>query len=277
MAGDWIKLSTDLWDAPEIIEIVELTGLVDDAVVGKVARIWAWFDRHTENGTARITLAYLNHLVSCPQFAEAMCAVGWLLVDGRHVQLPRFDRHNGQTAKTRALTARRVKRLRNDAERTTALPEKRREEKKDPYRSFPLLVPQKAQPTQQSRSTQPPKPTPQARATPPPKPTQQQIETIYAAYPRKVGSAKAKAEIVRALRKVTFDRLLAAVQEFALSRVGEDPQWTPYPERWFSKERWNDDPREWKHCGTRSDASRLGPGQIYDPEAESKDPTVGRL
>jgi hypothetical protein len=277
MAGDWIKLSTDLWDAPEIIEIVELTGLMDDAVVGKVARIWSWFDRHTENGTARITLAYLNHLVSCPQFAEAMCAVGWLLVNGRHVQLPRFDRHNGQTAKARALTARRVKRSRNAAERTTALPEKSREEKKDPNRSLLLLVPQNPQPTPQPAPTQPAKATPLPRLTPQPKPTQQQIETIYAAYPRKVGSAKAKAEIARALRKVTFDRLLAAVQEFALSRVGEDPQWTPYPERWFSKERWNDDPREWKRGTGISDATRLGPGQIYDPEAQSKDPTVGRL
>jgi len=277
MAGDWIKVSNDLSRKPEVVEMADLTGLDVFAVVGRLVEVWSWFDGHSENGNARITLAYLNHLVACPQFAEAMCAVDWLLVDDRHLQLPHFDRHNGQTAKTRALTARRVKRLRNDAERTTALPEKRRVEKKDPYRSFPLPVFQKAQPTQQSISTQPPKPTPQARPTPPPKPTQQQIETIYAAYPRKVGSAKAKAEIVRALGKVTFDRLLAAVQEFALSRVGEDPQWTPYPERWFSKERWNDDPREWKHCGTRSDASRLGPGQIYDPEAESKDPTVGRL
>jgi hypothetical protein len=111
----------------------------------------------------------------------------------------------------------------------------------------------------------------------PSKPTRDEIETIYAAYPRKVGSAKAKAEIARALGKVTFDRLLAAVQLFALSRVGQDPHWTPHPERWFSKERWNDDPREWQRGPGSSGTPRLGPGQIYDPEAQTKDPTIGRL
>jgi hypothetical protein len=77
-----------------------------------------------------------------------MILSGWMADDGQSLTLPNFDRHNGKTAKTRAMTAKRVashKAKSNAASVTSsvsdALPreEKRREEKSSHYASLSLL------------------------------------------------------------------------------------------------------------------------------------------
>jgi hypothetical protein len=45
MAGDWIKLQKDTPDKPEVLAIATRMNLDPDAVVGKLVRIWSWFDR----------------------------------------------------------------------------------------------------------------------------------------------------------------------------------------------------------------------------------------
>ena len=136
MAGDWIKVEVSLTMKPEVWRIAAMTGLDADAVVGKLIRAWAWFDAHTENGNAAgVTFALLDSVCGRSGFADAMSSVGWLEQDGDTMRLPNFGRHNGKTAKNRALTAKRVashKGKSNASSVTDALPreEKRREEKK---------------------------------------------------------------------------------------------------------------------------------------------------
>jgi hypothetical protein len=77
-----------------------------------------------------VTLSFLDRLTNCPGFADAHVSVGWLISRNGRLSVPNFDRHNGQTAKSRALTKDRVKRSRNGTSVTKALPEKRREEKR---------------------------------------------------------------------------------------------------------------------------------------------------
>ena len=48
-------------------------------------------------------------------------------------------------------------------------------------------------------------------------------------------------EIYKALKKVDYDFLLQKVKDYAISRTDEDPQYTSYPVKWFSKEQWNDE------------------------------------
>lgn len=64
-------------------------------------------------------------------------------------------------------------------------------------------------------------------------------EVIYEAYPLKVGKPKALASIQKALKKVSFEILLAKTQEFA-GIIGDDKQFVPHPTTWFNQERWND-------------------------------------
>jgi len=92
-----------------------------------------------------------------------------------------------------------------------------------------------------------------------------EIETIYDAYPRKVGKVKAIQAIEKALTKISNGELLAAVKEYAKSRAASEQQFTPYPATWFNQERWNDDRSEWKSDKTRKTRD-LGAGEVYDPE-----------
>lgn len=133
MAGDWLKVEIITPDKEEISLLSELLSIEQDAAFGKCFRVWAWADQHSLNGNAvRVTTSFLDRLAGLPGFAEALRKVGWL--EGREGSLsfPHFDRHNGQTAKSRALTKKRVEVHRqangNAAGVTSPLPEKRREE-----------------------------------------------------------------------------------------------------------------------------------------------------
>ena len=131
----WIKVEHATPDKPEVDALAELLDWHPDRVVGTLIRLWRWADQQTITGNAPgVTRNTIDRHARAPGFAHAMEKVGWLEVEEGGVTFPRFDRHNGQTAKARALTADRVVRhraqKRNAAGVTSALPEKRREEKK---------------------------------------------------------------------------------------------------------------------------------------------------
>jgi hypothetical protein len=80
-----------------------------DLTVGKLFRIWRWFDQHTTDGNAiSVTSALLDRIAGVTGFVSAMEKVGWLTVTEYGISMSNFDRHNGHSAKARAETARRV-------------------------------------------------------------------------------------------------------------------------------------------------------------------------
>lgn len=137
MAGDWIKFEKSTLDKPEVFEMAGILQIDPDAVIGKLLRVWDWFDDQSIDGYAPVTLAaQLNRNTGCADFTLAMQKVGWLEVEGDRLKVPNFSRHNGQTAKDRALSAKRMAKSRaksyGDSVTNTATktqPEKRREEK----------------------------------------------------------------------------------------------------------------------------------------------------
>ena len=136
MAGDWIKLQKDTPDKPEVLAIAARLGIDQDAVVGKLVRVWSWFDTHTTDGNATsVTFTFIDRLTGVTGFAEQVALVGWLEQKGHELTLPNFDFHNGETAKKRAMGKNRTEKYRsnvesNDVSVTKVLPEKRREEKR---------------------------------------------------------------------------------------------------------------------------------------------------
>ncbi|CAE6958933.1 hypothetical protein [Paraburkholderia domus] len=105
----WLKIDTITPDKPEVWAMSELLGLDRDAVFGKLFRVWVWFDEHTRNGNAAyVTTALIDNIAGVENFAKAMIEVRWLHAEKDGVSMPHFDRHNGKSAKKRALTARRV-------------------------------------------------------------------------------------------------------------------------------------------------------------------------
>jgi len=114
VAGEWLKVELALPDKPEVHYIANALKLDPDAVVGKLFRVWAWFDQHTENGDALgVTFALLDRITGVTGFGEAMMLAGWMEQRDKVLHMPKFDSHTSQSSKKRALTAKRMAKLRN--------------------------------------------------------------------------------------------------------------------------------------------------------------------
>lgn len=142
MAGDWIKMRIDLQSHPKVVRILSATGTDNFRVIGGLHAVWGVFDTHSEDGVLHgYTPETLDHVVGWDGFAAAMCAVEWLMFDGREtLTLPEFAAHNGQSAKRRGedqkrkrgsrKSVRNLSAIRPQTMRTESGLEKRREEKK---------------------------------------------------------------------------------------------------------------------------------------------------
>jgi hypothetical protein len=145
MAGDWIKMRTDLAEDPAVIDMAAALGDCDeDLIVGKLHKLWSWADKQSRDGHAiGVTQNWIDKKVGMSGFALAMVSTGWLEIDGKAVTFPNFDRHNGETAKTRALGSKRKQKQRascpddvpdssrNERDNNETREEKRREDIKD--------------------------------------------------------------------------------------------------------------------------------------------------
>jgi hypothetical protein len=144
MAGDWIKMRADLFTHPKVVRISSALKADTLRTVGGLMSVWCLFDAHSIDGTLEgYSSETLDSHLRWEGFAAAMIAVGWLEADGESLVLPRFEDHNGQSAKRRAQDADRKKDVRktsaSDADKKRTREEKRREEKKE---QEPPVVPQ---------------------------------------------------------------------------------------------------------------------------------------
>ena len=133
MAGDWIKMRMDLSTSPKVVRIASALNADRLRVVGGLHAVWCLFDVHSEDGRLDgYTLAALDDLIGFEGFADAMVSVGWLVDGGDFLCTPRFDEHNGQSAKRRAMETERKRESRKvsapDADKKRSREEKRREE-----------------------------------------------------------------------------------------------------------------------------------------------------
>jgi uncharacterized phage protein (TIGR02220 family) len=143
MAGDWIKMRIALADDPAVISIAARLSVDEFEVVGMLHHLWGWADTQSRDGHAPgVTNVWIDRYVRHVGFAEAMVSVGWLKVDESGVTFPNFERHNGESAKARALAAERKRNQRgkvtaesgqvsrNERDISVTREEKRREEEK---------------------------------------------------------------------------------------------------------------------------------------------------
>ena len=134
MAGDWIKMRADLFTHPKVVRIASALKADTLRTVGGLMSVWCLFDSHSEDGHLDgYTPEVLDSHLRWDGFAEAMMVVGWLEHDeGRGLNLPRFDAHNGQSSKRRAMDTERKREIRkvsaSDADKKRTREEKRREE-----------------------------------------------------------------------------------------------------------------------------------------------------
>jgi hypothetical protein len=104
MAGDWMKFEKTTLEKPEVFEMAGILEIDADAVIGKLLRVWNWFDDQSRDGHAHVTvMSLLDRYTGVTGFVDAMVKVGWMHIEGSSLSLPNFDRHNGDPAKVRAL------------------------------------------------------------------------------------------------------------------------------------------------------------------------------
>lgn len=139
MAGDWIKMRADLHTHPKVVRMASALKADRLRIVGGLHSAWCLFDVHSVDGLLDgYSPETLDDLIGFPGFARAMMAVGWLEEDGESLVMPRFEAHNGQSAKRRAQDADRKRVKRNvvkmsasEADEMRTREEKRREDIKD--------------------------------------------------------------------------------------------------------------------------------------------------
>ena len=125
MAGEWIKVRTNLWDDPRIAQLVEITDQSEAAVIGGLYWLWATADEHSSDGLLHgMTTRTIDRKTGVTGLGAALVSIGWLSENAEGVTVTRFDEHNGASAKQRAQTAKRVSTHKGNAKVTQqALPE----------------------------------------------------------------------------------------------------------------------------------------------------------
>lgn len=121
MAGEWIKMRTNLWDDPRVSQLCDLTDTTEAVVVGGLYWLWSTADEHTETGLLPgMSLSAVDRKTGIPGMAQSLVAIGWLKDTPEGVVIERFEEHNGTSAKTRAQTAKRVARSRGTGDVTVS-------------------------------------------------------------------------------------------------------------------------------------------------------------
>lgn len=142
MAGDWIKMRSDLHTHPKVVRMASASNADRLRVIGGLHAVWCLFDVHSEDGSlSGYTPQAVDDLIGFPGFAEVMAGVSWLEIHSDGLVLPEFNEHNGQSAKRRATEAKRKRQERenpsqntvrkmsaSDADKKRTREEKRREE-----------------------------------------------------------------------------------------------------------------------------------------------------
>lgn len=121
MAGEWIKMRTNLWDDPRVSCLCDLTGCAEAPVIGALYWLWATADDHSADGVMLgLTPAGITRKTGVSSFGPALVQIGWIEEIDGGIRIFKFDDHNGASAKSRAQTAKRVANHRGNSDVTHA-------------------------------------------------------------------------------------------------------------------------------------------------------------
>jgi hypothetical protein len=129
MAGDWIKMRTNLRTHPKVVRMSSALQCDALRVIGALWAVWSIADEHAavHDGAGHLdgySLSDMSGVIGFPGFAEQMAACGWVDECDEHAQnggkcliFKDFDTHNGKSAKSRAEDSERKRASRQSAER----------------------------------------------------------------------------------------------------------------------------------------------------------------
>lgn len=227
MADFWIKIEKGTPDKPELLEMASILNIDDpDTVMGKLVRVWSWFDSNSENGHApSVTNVLIDRMTGVTGFTDALVAVGWMQkIDGGYY-MSNFERHIGKGAKKRASDAERKRKSRECHAQTvtddvteTGLDKSRVDKSID--KDIPPISPKGEKVEWED----------------------DYIKSFWSAYPKKEGRKTAIARLRKMIRKKPdkdfMQMILERVRQKAL--VTERQYW-PSADRYLREEKWEDE------------------------------------
>jgi hypothetical protein len=109
----WIKIEHQTPDKPEVGAIAHKLRITPAEAFLALFRVWAWADESTADGTLPgIGPAWIDHIARVAGFGAAMKDAGWLFETPTGLEIPNFDDHNGESAKARAQSQKRMNKVR---------------------------------------------------------------------------------------------------------------------------------------------------------------------
>lgn len=113
MSGEWFPVDVNLADKPEVLELCEITGLDVEVVVFRLFRLWGWFQMHSSDGDARVTLKRFTTVAGGDaDFWRAVTEVGWLEQTEQGIRIPKWSERFSNAAKSKKRAALRQKHYR---------------------------------------------------------------------------------------------------------------------------------------------------------------------
>lgn len=111
----WVKIDTTLPRKPVVLRVMRSTGCKDrNRVVGALVQLLCWADGMTGNGELPgLTPEDIDLEIGFDGLGQALIDAGWLELFEDGLRFRAWDTHNGESAKKRALDARRSARLRD--------------------------------------------------------------------------------------------------------------------------------------------------------------------
>jgi hypothetical protein len=108
MAGEWIPLDCNLGTKPEVLELVDETGLPIEVVGWRLIQLWSWAALNSSDGTIRATPRRVATVAGGDEaFWLAVERVGWVSFLNGTIVIQGWDRRFSGSAKARAMHARR--------------------------------------------------------------------------------------------------------------------------------------------------------------------------
>jgi hypothetical protein len=154
MAGEWIPLDCNLGTKPEVLELVDETGLPVEVVGWRLIQLWSWAALNSSDGTIRATPRRVAAVAGGDEtFWLAVERVGWVSFLNGTIVIEGWDKRFSKAAKVRLEDARRkaagraVRDLSGKCPEKNGLQEKRGEEKREediPAAPVPASKPQAA-------------------------------------------------------------------------------------------------------------------------------------
>jgi hypothetical protein len=108
MAGEWIPIDCNLGTKPEVLELVDETGVPVEVAVYRLIQLWSWAAMNTADGTIRATPARVAAVAGGDvAFWLAVERVGWVSFLNGTIVIEGWGKRFSQAAKARAMHARR--------------------------------------------------------------------------------------------------------------------------------------------------------------------------